>query len=299
MAALLVIWTPGSRWGSNVRLGPDAGYWGMPGAVDPWTPSGVGCRRVYAGWDAEGDDVPDQARLTAAAVSMTRQEQRLVRMVASGLSNKAIARQLGIAVKTVEFHLSNVYRKVGVASRGELAAWVSERSRASGAPAPLVDEATGAEPSAVVVGCDDVIAGNPFVGRDHERELVVSMLASPARLVTVIGAAGMGKTRLARHVAVDVADRFSDDVWFVELGPVASAASVADVVLAGIGGAVRHLVRRQGRSPSPAGAAGCSWCWTTASTCEPRPPTSRRWSSTPAASCWRRAGNGYGSPVSG
>ena len=99
----------------------------------------------------------------------------MARMVASGLSNKAMAHQLGITVKTVEFHLSNVYRKVGVASRGELAAWVTERSRGLGAATHLVDEATDVDPGTAVGGCDGVMAGNPFVGRDHERQLLGSM----------------------------------------------------------------------------------------------------------------------------
>ncbi len=159
----------------------------------------------------------------------------MVAMVASGLSNKAIARQLAISIKTVEFHLSNVYRKVGVGSRGELAAWVSERWRGSDARRPLVDEASD-EPRLAVGGCDDVVAGTPFVGREHEQELLRSVLASPARLVTVVGAAGMGKTRLARRVATEFGKRFAGGAWFVELAPVATAASVADVVLRGIGG---------------------------------------------------------------
>ena len=41
--------------------------------------------------------------------------------MAHGSTNKAVARELGVSVKTIEFHLASVYRKAGVASRGELA----------------------------------------------------------------------------------------------------------------------------------------------------------------------------------
>jgi DNA-binding CsgD family transcriptional regulator len=42
--------------------------------------------------------------------------------VADGRSNKEVAAELFLSVKTVEFHLGNVYRKLGVRSRRELRA---------------------------------------------------------------------------------------------------------------------------------------------------------------------------------
>ena len=58
---------------------------------------------------------------TAAAVSLTAAEQRVVALAASGRSNKEIARQLFVAVHTVEVHLSHAYAKLGVRSRAQLA----------------------------------------------------------------------------------------------------------------------------------------------------------------------------------
>jgi DNA-binding NarL/FixJ family response regulator len=55
----------------------------------------------------------DGARLTA-------REQEVVRLVARGRSNKAIAHQLGISPRTVEGHLNHVFEKVGSTSRTEL-----------------------------------------------------------------------------------------------------------------------------------------------------------------------------------
>jgi DNA-binding NarL/FixJ family response regulator len=51
---------------------------------------------------------------------LTGREQEVVRLVARGLSNKAIARQLGISPRTVEGHLNHVFDKLGTASRTEL-----------------------------------------------------------------------------------------------------------------------------------------------------------------------------------
>jgi len=55
-----------------------------------------------------------------------------------------------------------------------------------------------------------------FVGRDRERAQVADLLAS-ARVVTLIGPGGCGKTRLAVEVVCDVASRFSDGACWVDL----------------------------------------------------------------------------------
>ncbi len=52
--------------------------------------------------------------------SLTTREEEVVRLVARGLSNKSIARELGISPRTVEGHLNHVFEKLGAASRTEL-----------------------------------------------------------------------------------------------------------------------------------------------------------------------------------
>ena len=52
---------------------------------------------------------------------LTRQERKIAGLAVRGLSNKEIAEQLFLTVRTVEFHLSNVYRKLGIAGRRQLA----------------------------------------------------------------------------------------------------------------------------------------------------------------------------------
>jgi predicted ATPase/class 3 adenylate cyclase len=58
-----------------------------------------------------------------------------------------------------------------------------------------------------------------FVGRRHEIEEISDLLAS-ARLVTLTGPGGSGKTRLAVRVARNLADRFIHGVFFVDLSPI-------------------------------------------------------------------------------
>jgi len=48
---------------------------------------------------------------------LTERELAILRAVASGLSNKAIGRELWVTEQTVKFHLTNIYRKLGVANR--------------------------------------------------------------------------------------------------------------------------------------------------------------------------------------
>ena len=73
-----------------------------------------------------------------------------------------------------------------------------------------------------------------FVGREQEQHEVAAML-SDARLVTLVGPGGMGKTRLSLHVAEGVVGRFPQGAWFVELAPVKEAESLDHVVAAAMG----------------------------------------------------------------
>ena len=68
-----------------------------------------------------------------------------------------------------------------------------------------------------------------FIGREAEiREL--SALIGRARLVTLTGVGGTGKTRLALQVAAEVLDEFADGAWLVELAPLSDPALVAQTI---------------------------------------------------------------------
>ncbi len=77
-----------------------------------------------------------------------------------------------------------------------------------------------------------------FVGREEELRRVAKLL-SEARLVTLTGPGGAGKTRLSVEVAAWLAeqrpDELSDGVWFVPLAPVRDALDVPQAVLAALG----------------------------------------------------------------
>ena len=59
----------------------------------------------------------------AREVGLTERELTIVKAIARGLSNDAVAKELWITEQTVKFHLTNVYRKIGVRNRTEAARW--------------------------------------------------------------------------------------------------------------------------------------------------------------------------------
>jgi predicted ATPase/DNA-binding CsgD family transcriptional regulator len=73
-----------------------------------------------------------------------------------------------------------------------------------------------------------------FVGRRAELAAVSALLRG-RRLVTLTGVGGSGKTRLAAQLAAELAERWPEGVWWVELEAVGDPAQVAEVAAATIG----------------------------------------------------------------
>ena len=82
-----------------------------------------------------------------------------------------------------------------------------------------------------------------FIGR--RREVVeLRALVADTRLVTLVGAGGCGKTRLARRLGAELSDEPGDGVWLVELASVTDPARVAPTVAS-----VLRVADEPGRSP--------------------------------------------------
>jgi predicted ATPase/DNA-binding CsgD family transcriptional regulator len=136
-------------------------------------------------------------------VQLSRREREVASLVAEGLTNRAIAGRLFISERTAEYHVEQLRNKLGFHSRTEVRAWVREqdqsgrgRLRAGNLPPQLTS----------------------FVGRAGELERVRSLLAR-ARLLTLTGPGGVGKTRLALKAAASMP--WADGAWFVDLGGIA------------------------------------------------------------------------------
>jgi DNA-binding NarL/FixJ family response regulator len=79
---------------------------------------------------------PDPQR-NAALRQLTKRELEILRLVAEGDSNVQLARRLWVTEQTVKFHLSNIYRKLGVSNRTEASRWAQRHG--------LLDPAGGEE----------------------------------------------------------------------------------------------------------------------------------------------------------
>jgi predicted ATPase/DNA-binding SARP family transcriptional activator len=79
-----------------------------------------------------------------------------------------------------------------------------------------------------------VAAVNSFIGREADAAEVIRRLDA-ARVLTLTGPGGVGKTRLALYVAATVAGRFPDGVVVCELAPVADPDAVAPAVATALG----------------------------------------------------------------
>ncbi|WP_432925113.1 ATP-binding protein [Microbispora sp. CA-135349] len=158
-----------------------------------------------------GGGLPD--RLARAGV--TEREAEILWAVAERLRNREIAERLHISVRTVESHIAALLRKLGAPDRAALAETGMRLRRADRAgtalPAPLTS----------------------LVGRTGETSELVALLGSH-RLVTLIGPGGVGKTRLALHVATAHAERFPGGVRLADLAPV-EPESVGDTFARALG----------------------------------------------------------------
>jgi DNA-binding NarL/FixJ family response regulator len=93
-------------------------------------------RRVFEGEEwidrdtlsrAFGRVLQRESAAREAGKNLTPRELEIVRMIAQGLRNKAVATRLSISEGTVKIHLHNIYEKLGVDGRLELVLFAQEK----------------------------------------------------------------------------------------------------------------------------------------------------------------------------
>jgi predicted ATPase/DNA-binding CsgD family transcriptional regulator len=130
--------------------------------------------------------------------AVSDREAEVLEALGDRLTNAQISQRLNISVRTVESHVSSLLRKLGATDRRDLAGYAGRPpSGVAGLPSPWTT----------------------FIGRTSELDELTEAVLT-ARLVTLLGPGGVGKTRLAVTVAQQVADKFPAGGAFVDLVPV-------------------------------------------------------------------------------
>jgi predicted ATPase/DNA-binding CsgD family transcriptional regulator/predicted negative regulator of RcsB-dependent stress response len=155
----------------------------------------------------------------ALLTPLTKREHEVLELMAFGLANKEIAARLSLSRRTVESHIDHVLGKLQAPTRARA---VVEAGRAG-----LLD-ASG-DQSAHGRSNNLPFQLTTLLGREQDVMDAKSLLESN-RLVTLSGAGGVGKTRLALRLGVDLLDRFPDGVWLFEFASISDSALVARTV---------------------------------------------------------------------
>ncbi|MFN7953735.1 MAG: protein kinase [bacterium] len=177
------------------------------------------------------------AQLTAHVTQAAEAPSRLARGIPAALDDavlRALAKEPALRFPTARaFH--DALSAVELVADPQRAAGDDPALDATQAPdqLPSTHEITPARLSARVRGnLPHPISS--FVGRSREID-EVSELFHGARLVTLTGIGGIGKTRLALHVGRILEDRHADGVWLVELAALDDPSLVADAVARALG----------------------------------------------------------------
>jgi len=153
---------------------------------------------------------------------LTDREMEILRLISRGLSNREIASELVLTSGTVKWYNKQIYSKLGVHSRTQAVAQAKK--------AGLFDPTPETPPSPEITPEHNLPAQvTSFIGRDREIE-EISHLLRTARLITLTGPGGSGKTRLAFQVAIGVLERFEDGVFLVNLAPISDPQLVPSTI---------------------------------------------------------------------
>ena len=89
---------------------------------------------VYHHSTLPGEETAATGAADGASHDLTERERTMLEAISRGLSTKAISRELWISEKTVKFHLTNIYRKLGVHNRTGAMRYAYEHGLVSAPP---------------------------------------------------------------------------------------------------------------------------------------------------------------------
>jgi len=154
-------------------------------------------------------------------------ELEVLRLLSNGLSNREIAERLYLSIDTVKWYNKQVFLKLGVNNRTQAAKKAAELKLLESEQIYLTQ---GKERAASNLPAQI----NSYVGRKREIREIKELLIEN-RLVTLTGAGGSGKTRLALQVAEELQGKYPDGVWLIELANIREASLVIPTIAAVLG----------------------------------------------------------------
>ncbi len=171
----------------------------------------------------------DNNKAPQLRASLTAREHEILERLSAGLSDQQIAADLFLSYNTIRWYNRQIYSKLGVGSRTQAIA----QAKALG----LLDKPVSKSP--LLPSEHNLPAQTtPFVGRINETAEVKRLL-SANRLLTLSGAGGIGKTRLALQAVTEVLKDYADGVYFVDLAPLSDHTLVVKAI-AGVLGVVEN-----------------------------------------------------------
>lgn len=155
---------------------------------------------------------------------LTEREQEILVLITQGMTNQEIAERLFLSLGTVKAHNHNIFGKLDVTNRTQALRRAQELGLIDGD----ADSPTSLQPAEPLTPIPDM----PFVGREVELDQLTSLVNnSQARLITLLGAGGMGKTRLALEIAQRQQGLFRDGVFFVPLAQLTDSQDIATTII--------------------------------------------------------------------
>jgi non-specific serine/threonine protein kinase len=138
-------------------------------------------------------------------------EIEILNLIDNGRSNGEIATQLHLTQGTVKWYNSQIFSKLGVKNRTQAVKVAQDND--------LLSQSEKEERGDITINGNLPPQLTTYVERGDEFKELKQLLASN-RLVTLTGPGGSGKTRLGLQVAKEIADRYSNGVWQIELAPI-------------------------------------------------------------------------------
>ncbi len=153
---------------------------------------------------------------------LSPREIEILNLISTGLSNREISQNLYLSLDTIKWYNKHLFAKLGVNNRTQ-ALNMARNYRLLQSQTDAHDDAKpqpgGQLPSQLT----------SYVGREWEISEIQNLFAR-SRLVTLTGAGGTGKTRLALQVAETLSASFPHGVWLVELASTTDPTQVVEAI---------------------------------------------------------------------